>query len=237
MSVFPIDVSVSLVFSKDRALASGLSLFGLMSGLAMGPFITEVLLETFAWRGTVLLLAGLTMHRIPLGLTLWCPQDTTKASNKHQKLHCRSFLDLSLLTNRYFMLFCLASMGATFYIEPFMAHMASLAVSLGLSLREAAWLPTVIFMTCVVFSFIMSFVSNMVSSTHRVLICTGACMMGMVSVLVLVLVKGYKGALLASVFGGVHFGKHFDDANYNVDSDDDVNDNDDDNRGSVLGIW
>ena len=196
-----------MVFRENRALAFGMSLFGVMLGLAMGPFITETLLEHYGWRGTLLVLAGFMLQRAPLSLAIWCPQDASKSKAKIQRPSCKGILNFSPFKNRYFVMFCLASAAHKFYFNPFVTHMPSFVVSLGWTLKEAAWLPTVIFIASTVVGFSVSFVSNWVSPTHRVFILMLAAAMGTLSVVILVTVGAYRGALVASVICGIHYGE------------------------------
>ena len=206
-STIPLDVSIPLVFKETRALAMGMSMFGLMIGLAIGPFICEALLEEYALRGTIILQAGILLQRVPLSLAIWCPQDKHKGQGQTRVPACKDMFNFGLLKNKYFMLYCIASGLGRFYFTPFSAHLPSFAVALGASLKDAAWLPTVTFIACAAVSLLITFISNFISPTHRVFIFVVAGLLGTLSVVILLLEPGYIGGLVASALGGMYNGQ------------------------------
>ena len=99
-SATPIDVAIPLVFGESRALAVGISFLGLRTGYAIGPMAAERLLYHFGLRGTLLLMAGIVLHRVPLSLLIWCPQDVQKTA-QHPIAPCslKGILNFRLFRN------------------------------------------------------------------------------------------------------------------------------------------
>ncbi|XP_038075989.1 monocarboxylate transporter 13-like [Patiria miniata] len=65
---FNIYVVVASYFTEKYPLAIGIAMMGMPLGLmAYGP-MTQVLLDTYGWRGTVLLLGGISFHLVPCGM-------------------------------------------------------------------------------------------------------------------------------------------------------------------------
>ena len=173
----------------------------------MGPIVTESLLDSYGLRGTLLLMAGILLQRLPLSLAIWCPQDKEKKPSKSQRSFLKGILDFSLFKRLNFSLYCLASVAAKFYFDPFVAHMPSLSVSIGTSMSQAALLPTAIFMSCLGLAFLMSFVANVVPSAHRISIYVLAAVTGCLSVVTLLVIRGYTGALVACILAGTFHGE------------------------------
>ncbi len=59
-------VEIQQTFSRNRALAQGLSFFGLSIGSMAGSYVVVRLLETYGWRGTMLIHAAIMLHLIPI---------------------------------------------------------------------------------------------------------------------------------------------------------------------------
>ncbi|KAK3107095.1 hypothetical protein FSP39_007049 [Pinctada imbricata] len=80
MMFLPAIIAVGLYFSRKRALATGIASSGSGLGVFAYAYICELMLSTFNWRGTVLILAGLILNCAAFG-ALFRPLN---------KRHCRS---------------------------------------------------------------------------------------------------------------------------------------------------
>lgn len=95
-------VMVGYYFEKRHPLAAGVATCG--SGLGMfiiGP-LTNYLIKTITWHGTMMVFAGLALNCCVLGST-FVPIHSTGA-HEEAKL-----FDLRLMTNGRFLIFCLSS--------------------------------------------------------------------------------------------------------------------------------
>lgn len=63
-------VVVQQYFDKKRSLVGGLAIVGMGIGHAMWSPVTKVLEDTFGWRGTLMLISGLTLQGLPLSMLL-----------------------------------------------------------------------------------------------------------------------------------------------------------------------
>lgn len=80
----PIVATVMANFTRRRALALGLGFSSIgLSSFAFNPLF-QLLVETYAWRGALLILGGLSLNIIPCG-ALIRPQRRSKAPAKVQQ--------------------------------------------------------------------------------------------------------------------------------------------------------
>ena len=200
----PMDIAIPVVFKENRAFASGLSFLGCMIGNAIGPYTAELFLEHYGLRGALMLEAALFLQRLPSSLFIRCPADIENESAKPQ---CKGLLSFSMFKNRRFTLFCLATFFQRFYMDSFVTHMPSFAVASGCTRKAAAMFPTSIFITCIITTLLMSFGANLVSPAHRMCLFVVACAIAVFSVILLLCIQGYAGAMMASVLCGVNIGK------------------------------
>ncbi|XP_006009537.1 monocarboxylate transporter 13-like isoform X2 [Latimeria chalumnae] len=142
---------VSRYFKRRRVLAVGMVLTGVGIGSFVLSLLFQVLIDTFAWRGTLHILSavvlnlcvcGALLRPIALQDDLRQPNDK-RTINGNKGLHCfrelTSIFDFSLMKQRAFFVFCLAtvmiSMG---YFMPYV-HLVAHGSSLGLTKYEAAF--------------------------------------------------------------------------------------------------
>ncbi|XP_055971029.1 monocarboxylate transporter 11 isoform X2 [Sorex fumeus] len=128
--------TLSRYFSRRRVLAVGLALTGNgASSLLLAPSL-QLLLDTFGWRGALLLLGAITLHLTPCGALLRplsLPGDP--ATPPRGPL---AALGLGLFTRRAFLVFALgtALVGGGYFV-PYV-HLAPHALDLGLGGYGAA---------------------------------------------------------------------------------------------------
>ena len=83
MAYLPAIVAVSYYFEKRRSLATGLAVCGSGIGTFIFAPLTEVLLEHFGWKGTILILSGILLNCIPCG-ALFRPVEYPKKKKKDE---------------------------------------------------------------------------------------------------------------------------------------------------------
>ncbi|XP_077021816.1 monocarboxylate transporter 11 isoform X2 [Tamandua tetradactyla] len=128
--------TLSLYFSSRRVLALGLALTGNgVVSLLLAPSV-QFLLDTFGWRGALLLLGAFTLHLIPCGAVLRplaLPGDPPASP-------CGAFaaLGLDLFTQRPFLIFALGMLlvGGGYFVP--CVHLAPHALERGLGGYGAA---------------------------------------------------------------------------------------------------
>ena len=207
----PMAIVPQLAFKHNRALASGLAFLGYNIGATGSPHIVAYLIEGYGWRGTLLLMGGILMHRIPISLTI---HTENKSANKEtsQTLSVKSFikelLDFSLYKNKKWVLFCMAYIIQRGTIQGFTDHNPSRIIHLGKSVHEAAWMEVVSYISGTVSKIVMAFTTNMLSSTWRPFMFTAGSMLGVLASLILVTEGGYKGAIVGAALLGVNIGMY-----------------------------
>ncbi|XP_017788101.1 PREDICTED: monocarboxylate transporter 12 [Habropoda laboriosa] len=80
LSTTPGIILVSQYFDKHRALANGICVSGTAAGSFMFPLLIKVLVETFGFHGTILLLGGCMLH-VCVSATLYRPLENNYAPN------------------------------------------------------------------------------------------------------------------------------------------------------------
>uniref|UniRef100_A0A8C5MGQ1 Solute carrier family 16 member 13 n=1 Tax=Leptobrachium leishanense TaxID=445787 RepID=A0A8C5MGQ1_9ANUR len=134
----PSMAAVTQYFSRHRSLATGFVLTGVgLLSFAMSP-VLQYLIETYSWRGAMLLLSGIALHSVPCGALL----------TPRPHAETQTFVwGWELLSNWSFMRYCLA---ITFinvgYFVPF-AHLVAHMQAKGAGDRQAAFIMALVGMT------------------------------------------------------------------------------------------
>ncbi|XP_042069407.1 monocarboxylate transporter 13 isoform X1 [Haplochromis burtoni] len=143
----PMVATVMANFTRRRALALGLGFSSIgLSSFAFNPLF-QLLVETYAWRGALLILGALSLNIVPCG-ALIRPQRRSKAPEKvdSETKSCASmlrriasYLELSLLTERPYLTYTL---GVTLfnvgYFVPYF-HLVAHSRQVGFSEYQAAF--------------------------------------------------------------------------------------------------
>ena len=149
-------------FDKYYTIAVGIYSCGTGLGMMILPILTQFFLDTYGWRGAILLLSGLACHAIPCGALLTSIKKNTNETNKllikHTEQHSEENKDinkcdlfknmgkafgLQLLTKASFVSEVLVPGFVWGYtITGWMIYMVSFAVSKGLSVREGSIVAT-----------------------------------------------------------------------------------------------
>ncbi|RVE60520.1 hypothetical protein OJAV_G00181700 [Oryzias javanicus] len=143
----PMVATVIANFTHRRTLALGLGFSSIgLSSFAFNPLF-QLLVETYAWRGALLILGGLSLNIVPCG-ALIRPQPRPKAPQKDSKskLSCSdvlrrfsSYLELSLLLERPYITYTLAvSLFNVGYFVPYF-HLVAHSRQAGFSQYQAAF--------------------------------------------------------------------------------------------------
>ncbi|ELT92516.1 hypothetical protein CAPTEDRAFT_212587 [Capitella teleta] len=199
ISIIPVDVAVPLVFHDDPAVTSGFSLLAVLLGMVFGPMFAEILLSRYGYHGATLLFGGILLNRVPLAMTIWCPEEAKPTTTTVT-------LRTSLFKEPTFLLFCLAASFQKFFSDPFVSLLTNYAVHRGATLAQATVLPTALYGTCAATGLVASIVSNFVSSKHRVLIFSLSGLVGTLASVLLIVLPSYAGDIVASAIGGIDMG-------------------------------
>lgn len=158
LTALPCIVLVQRYFIKKRALAASIASLGLgVSGIIASP-LTRLLVDTYSWRGAMLMFAGLNLQmlvpaaffRQPRGFVIIknIEPDTEEnngncvcASNFRHGIS--SFFDRRLATLT-FVMYCVMSVIKMLIIDTYYIRTAAIGLSIGLSPWEAALLPSVV---------------------------------------------------------------------------------------------
>ena len=73
-------------FDRYYEAAVGIYSSGAAFGILILPLVTQTFLDTYGWRGTLLLLSGLVLHSVPFGGLIWFNKIKTDETQKYQPL-------------------------------------------------------------------------------------------------------------------------------------------------------
>lgn len=181
-------VIVMQYFDKRRPTAVALAVFGYSLGALIGGPFAQMLLDTYAWRGTLIIIGGIFLQTIvcsflfrPLVLNQSSRQreqkpesvpamdlDTRTEKRSHGCISkFRNFLGstihmfgFSLLRSPPFLLYMLSGFCLSIGITVFLQHTPSRAVSLGIERHKAALLSMMMGATTGISRLALGFVAN-----------------------------------------------------------------------------
>ncbi len=78
--------NVQLYFKENRSIASGIVSGGMALGIVLGPIVTQILLDTFALRGCLLILAGISLQCMITAMLLR-PSEREKERNSKTPIY------------------------------------------------------------------------------------------------------------------------------------------------------
>ncbi|ELU05141.1 hypothetical protein CAPTEDRAFT_228136 [Capitella teleta] len=204
MTLMPSVIIIQQHFTRSRALANGVGMLGWSFGYIAGPIIMQTLLEAFSWRGTLLMMSAILLHRVPLALSFWAPQNPPKAS---KNLDCsgrlKAMFDFSVLRHPAFVIFWWSEFFAKIYIVAFPNHLPSYTIHNGYTIGDATTFASLIYIFNTVFRVLLTFVSDFF---NRVLLYFVGTLFGVLAISAMLLMKSYEGLIVASVFSGAVIG-------------------------------
>ncbi|XP_078665638.1 monocarboxylate transporter 13-like [Branchiostoma floridae x Branchiostoma belcheri] len=153
----PCITMVGRYFKKRRALANGLGLSGSGVGTFAFPPVFQLLIDHYAWRGSLFVVAGVALQGCIFGALLrpiyliedienrkTVTSNDAKTTSRRRCAAVFTLLDLSLFRQPYFVVFTLSNMLLIFgNFIPFV-HLVAHARNVGTGAQEAAFLISVI---------------------------------------------------------------------------------------------
>ncbi|XP_038044229.1 monocarboxylate transporter 12-like [Patiria miniata] len=151
--------AIGRCYNKNLAKASGIARTGSSIGLVVAAPLIQISLDTFGWRGTMLLIGGGIMHLVPCGVLM--RKNGTTPNNSYQEVPkdepetappsaCAACLesvfknfDLSLLRNFQYWSVAAIYVCFNFAYDMWVIYFVSQALSKGFSLEDAAVFVTV----------------------------------------------------------------------------------------------
>lgn len=174
-------VIVQQYFDKNRALAAGIAALGMSIGNMIGAPIQQLLIDHYGWRGSMIMLSGISLHLLVLcsayrPLSYTRQRNTSSRDRSLEVTECRRVLarilrDISDLSILRYAPYTMCLVG-TFFVGaggiPFNHHVASHAVFYKVDRQSAALLTTIISLGITAGRLASSFFANMKCS-NRVL--------------------------------------------------------------------
>ncbi|XP_033728814.1 monocarboxylate transporter 9-like [Pecten maximus] len=156
-------VIVGIYFEKRRALATGIAVSGSGIGALVFAPISEILLETYGWRGTIWLLSAVVLNTVVCG-SLYRPigrQESTAVKSGIMKNKCLlDVFDFSLLTHPVFLLQIFSCfLYLTGYNIPF-SYLPAQGKFVELSSKESALLISIIGISGTISRILIGYISD-----------------------------------------------------------------------------
>ena len=218
-------------FKVNRALAAGIGMSGLSLGSTIGSPLTERLIETYGWRGALMIHSGIIAHCMVLTLLYKTPfetkrsgthtwasdvsvkktsNDITDKSESSHTTNCSTFLshlcDFSLLREIPFTLFCLAYFLLMVNSSAFWYHIQSRAVFNGVAMQKASFLTSFLAFAIFISRILFSIIANLPCS-NTILMFTVGSFIGASASYLLTLTLNFAYMALCAVIFGCHIGK------------------------------
>ena len=153
---------LAIYFDRYFNMCTAISQAGLSIGILVMPLLTQLLLDNYGWRGTLMLFAGLNLHLIVCGAlvkpfpqkgtsqkTTKTESELTKVLEKEPKIrHHRGFgnliyyLDLDLFTNFKFISMLVYNLGSGYCFTGWLIYRVPHAIELGFQSYKASLLAT-----------------------------------------------------------------------------------------------
>ena len=132
-------VSILEHFDKHRGMATSLAASGLPVGNTLSPFITNFLLDTYGWRGCLIIHGGILLNTVVLAMTLWPVkvQQTEKVEPSVINFFKSLLKSFTMLKRKPVVFFSCAIFFMIFNIQTYYDHMPSRVVFLGYELNYA----------------------------------------------------------------------------------------------------
>ena len=208
----PNNVIVQQYFRKKRVLASGIALLGVSIGYIAGGPLTQFLLDMYGWRGTLIILAGLTLHNFLIGFLFRAlPQPKKTRAKCHQRTDqqvienhavdhderhypsgaiqqlCKIFTDrlcdFTIFKNPCYILYLVGTFMMAQGLTAFNTHTPSRAVVYGVDRDSAALLLSYGSVMALAARLVTSFVANMPCVNIIYLYSVGTILAGAVFIL------------------------------------------------------
>ena len=131
-------MAVASRFERNRGLAMGVMSAGFGVGICVYPFLIEAAMYMYGWRGSLLLLGGITLNMCVCGVLILpaykpglgpYPQNSTVLRKQAETAMCRN-----IMTNPFFIILCCNCVLFTYGYSVFNTHMPAFAIqNIGLS--------------------------------------------------------------------------------------------------------
>ena len=222
-------VILQQVFSVNRALAAGAGMAGLSLGSTVGSPLTEWLVETYGWRGALLIHGAIVAQCLPLAMLY---RNATKQQTSRRELKKETTIksekidgklrdektvsacvflsdmcDFTLLKKLSFSVFCLAHVFLMINATAFWFHVQSRAVFFDIPMSRSSLLPSYLALGLFLSRCVFSFIANLQCSNTLFIYSMGA-LLGSAASFMLTLTTDYQAMALCSVVFGSHIGQY-----------------------------
>ena len=206
-------------FSRNRNLASGIGYMGSSFGGIIGPIVTSQLIQSYSWRGALLILGALQAQRVPFCLFFRTPKKLISQSNhvsgiRQRKLsgqmiirYLKETFNFSILCQARYSTYVIAYFLHVFCLMGYAQHTVNRAVQVGLSSDQAVASASLYSIMSMVTRLIVSFIANLPKVKSSLVFATGM-LCAFLSIVVIFIDPGLIGTMTSVVLFGIHLGKN-----------------------------
>ncbi|XP_033729109.1 monocarboxylate transporter 12-like [Pecten maximus] len=156
-------VVVGMYFEKRRALATGIAVSGSGIGTLVFAPLSEILLETYGWRGTIWLMSAVVLNTVVCG-SFYRPigrQESMTAKSETTKKNCiLNVFDLSLLTYPVFILHAFSGFLYSIAYNIPLSYLPAQAKFVEISSQESALLISIIGISGTISRILIGYISD-----------------------------------------------------------------------------
>ncbi|CAH1785204.1 unnamed protein product [Owenia fusiformis] len=193
--------SVSIIapyFKKKRALAYGVATAGIGIGSMVYPPIIDALNNQYGWRGTLLILSGITLNICVAGAFMKPFKSTI--DDARGKVKERLF-NVGIFRSVDFLILCMNNMLFCFGVSVVYTHLAEYALQMDIGGRESSILFSVIGISNFLGRFVFGFIGNHPLSNDILVYLFGFLIPGIATLLVPLLTQFESLLIYATIFG------------------------------------
>ena len=199
-------------FDKWTGLAFGFVCVGSGLGNLIYPFIIEGLIHGYGWRGSLILLGGITLNLCVCGAMMFpMKKKSNESPTKSQEVEAdklsSKFTTSGQLLQGPFILFCLASLLVTFGMSVYFTHIGAFAtIDLGMDDSQLSLAISVVGISGLIGRLLQGFIISIPCVEAHILVILCFLSMGIVIAVVPVINTYTDMLVLASLFGAFQSG-------------------------------
>ncbi|XP_072028551.1 monocarboxylate transporter 13-like [Amphiura filiformis] len=177
--------ALSQYFDKYYNFAATVFLAGMSLGMVVMPLLTQILVDIYGWRGTILLLTGISLHGVICGavfkpntpdeytqlsspVSLTGTNSANQCANRQRLATCLDeYLDMNLFSKSTFIAMICLFAGNGFYTTGWLIYVVPHVIEVGFNPYEASLVATVGGFANFVGNFIHPLVEKILSNTAQ----------------------------------------------------------------------
>ncbi len=197
---------VGFYFHQYQSLAIGIASSGVGFGTIVFPALIHFLIETYGWRGSLLLLGGISFHLVLIGALLRPfnakPEDINENDAVIEKKP-GNVSNIHILKNTNFLVLCIHTTIISFGISVIYVHLSAYAASIEFSENQGTFLFSILGVSNLMGRLMYGGLNQLPYFTPSCLHLWGFLVAGVITALVPLVTHYYALMIYSSIFGMV----------------------------------